>query len=99
MALRNVARTFGSDVLKMALGADAKMVAEAIADSVQLRYGDAASDVLMLENMIVERIQGIDGHAKSISVDVRFGVRPNRRTSPARWSPQIATSIVSLTPK
>jgi len=84
LALRNAARTFGSDVSKMALGADAKMVAKDIADSVQLRYGDAASDVRMLENMIVKRIQGIDGHAKSVSVNVRFGVRPNRRTSPVR---------------
>ena len=67
LALRNAARTFGTFdsfspttalLLEMVFKADAKTVAEAIADSVKLRYGGSQSDVKELESLILEGIKG-----------------------------------------
>ena len=72
LALRNAARTFGtfdsfspttSLVLEMVFKADAKTVAEAIADSVKQRYGGSQSDVKEFESLIFEGIKSQKGQA------------------------------------
>jgi hypothetical protein len=71
-ALRNAARTFvtfdsfsstTSIVLQMAYKADAKIVAETIADSVKSRYGGSLSDVKELEALILKGIMQKGGQA------------------------------------
>eukprot|EP00571_Detonula_confervacea_P008690 CAMPEP_0172320496 /NCGR_PEP_ID=MMETSP1058-20130122/40680_1 /TAXON_ID=83371 /ORGANISM="Detonula confervacea, Strain CCMP 353" /LENGTH=1609 /DNA_ID=CAMNT_0013035775 /DNA_START=220 /DNA_END=5050 /DNA_ORIENTATION=- len=72
LALRNAARTFGTFdsfspttalVLEMVFKADAKTVAEAIADSVKQRYGGSPSDIQELESLILEGIKRKGGQA------------------------------------
>ena len=81
LALRNAARTFGtfdsfspttSLVLEMIFKADAKTVAEAIADSVRLRYGGSMSDVKELESLIFEGIKTQKGGHTTKGTILRF---------------------------
>lgn len=80
LALRSAARTFAtfdsfspttSLVLHMVYKADAKTVAEAIADSVRLRYGGSLSDIKELETLIFKGIMKNGGQATKGTV-LRF---------------------------
>ena len=80
LALRSAARTFAtfdsfspttSLVLQMVYKADAKTVAEAIADSVRLRYGGSLSDIKELESLIFKGIMKNGGQATKGTV-LRF---------------------------
>ena len=86
LALRNAARTFGtfdsfspttSLVLEMVFKADAKTVAEAIADSVKQRYGGSQSDVKELESLIFEGIKSQKGGQASKGTTLRFDCSEN----------------------
>eukprot|EP00578_Thalassiosira_sp_NH16_P022768 CAMPEP_0181099468 /NCGR_PEP_ID=MMETSP1071-20121207/12675_1 /TAXON_ID=35127 /ORGANISM="Thalassiosira sp., Strain NH16" /LENGTH=1067 /DNA_ID=CAMNT_0023182131 /DNA_START=67 /DNA_END=3270 /DNA_ORIENTATION=+ len=67
--LRNVARKFDiasprtTFVLEMILQADADIIAEAISDSVQLRYGGSQADVHYLKSLIAEGVKEKLGQA------------------------------------
>jgi len=86
LALRNAARTFGtfdsfspttSLVLEMVFKADAKTVAEAIADSVKQRYGGSQSDIKELESLIFEGIKSQKGGQASKGTTLRFDCSEN----------------------
>jgi len=86
LALRNAARTFGtfdsfspttSLVLDMVFKADAKTVAEAIADSVKQRYGGSQSDVKELESLIFEGIKSQKSGQATKGTTLRFDCSEN----------------------
>ena len=76
--LRNAVRTFGPSspkttfVLEMVLQADSDTIAEAIANSVKLRYGGAQADVQYLEALIAEGVTKECGGQASKGCTLQF---------------------------
>ena len=76
--LRNAVRTFGPSspkttfVLEMVLQADSETIAEAIANSVKLRYGGAQADVQYLEALIAEGVTKECGGQASKGCTLQF---------------------------